>query len=283
MQRLDEYRTWLQEDRQDDLQWSQPDDGYPAPVFLTGFPRSGTTLIDQILNSHSGIITLGERPTLTKISEDFFFSTKKPIAFAELTDMEVKRYRADYWQRVHRLTGGTEANRTVVDRMPLYFVYLPIIQRLFPEAKVMVMIRNPLDVCLSNFAQDYVLTPFMLHFLTLEGTADFYSAVMQFYLLCRSVLPLQYIQVRYEDLIEDLGGEAKRMLQFLGLEWEEGLLDYQKTAQQRLIKTPSYDQVVQPLYKKAIDRWRNYAEFLEPVIPKVASCLKEFGYKEVGF
>ena len=281
IQRLADYRAWLQENRKGDGQWFQPDDGFPAPVFLTGFPRSGTTLIDQILNSHSRIITLSEKPTLATISDDFFFSAKKPSELAALTDVEVKRYRADYWQRVHRLTGGTEANRTVVDRMPLYFVYLPIIQRLFPEAKVMVMIRNPLDVCLSNFAQDYVLTPFMLHFLTLEGAADFYSSVMKFYLLCRSVLPMQFIQFRYEDLVEDLSGEAQRLLHFLGLEWEGKLLDYQQTAKQRLIKTPSYEQVVQPLYKKAIDRWRNYAEFLEPIIPKVAPYLKEFGYEEV--
>jgi len=281
IRRLEDYRAWLQENRQGAGQWSQPDDGFPAPVFLTGFPRSGTTLIDQILNSHSRIITLGEKPTLTTISDAFFFSAKKPSELAELTDVEVKRYRADYWQRVHRITGGGEANRTVVDRMPLYFVYLPIIQRLFPEAKVMVMIRNPLDSCLSNFMQDYVLTPFMFHFLTLEGTADFYSSVMMFYLQCRSVLPLQFIQFRYEDLIEDLGGEAKRLLHFLGLEWEEGLLDYQETARERLIKTPSYEQVVQPLYKKAIDRWRNYADLLGPIIPKLAPYLKEFGYEDV--
>ena len=280
IERLTRYRAWLESIDPAILQWQKEEDSHPVPVFLMGFPRSGTTLLDQIVSGHSQVVTLEERPTLAAVNREFFFSDRSPADLLTLGSEEISSVRSNYWQQVARFSGKKVGEKIIIDKMPLNSIYLPIIQRIFPEAKIIVCIRNPLDSCLSNFIQDFELNPFMYHFLTLEGAARFYEAVMGHYLLCRSVLPLDFLQVRYEDVVDDLAGQARKVVDFLGLAWEEGVLNYQRTAQQRLIMTPSYEQVIQPIYTKAIDRWKNYAEYFDPgIISILKPYLEKFGYR----
>jgi hypothetical protein len=118
----------------------------------------------------------------------------------------------------------------------------------------------------------------MYHFLTMEGTAMFYVAVMDLYLHYLKVLPLKFLEIRYEDLVSDTVTEMRKMLEFMDLGWEEQILNYSVAAKERKISTPSYRQVIEPIYREAVARWVNYRNWLEPVLPVLEPLVKELGY-----
>jgi Flp pilus assembly protein TadD len=257
-----------------------PVDGLSVPVFLGGFPRSGTTLLEQILNAHSKVTTIEERPTLTKITNDFVNEENSLDSLTSLSRKVIAAYRSDYWARVYPVEDSTEKRGMIVDKLPLNIIWLGLIYRFFPEAKVIVALRDPRDVTISSFMQNFRLNRSMYHFLTLEGTAKFYAVVMDLYLHYRRILPLDFIEVRYEDLVFNTESEMRRLIDFLGLAWEDKVLRYYLTAKQRKITTPSYKQVIKPIYQESIARWINYRRWLEPVLPHLNRFVKALGYNE---
>ena len=250
-----------------------------APVFLVGFPRSGTTLAGQLLAAHSGISTLDERQTLAPLIADFN-TTESLALLPDLPAEAIAAHRARYRRLLHELGGADIAGRLVVDKNPLYLCYLGLIQRFFPEARVIVLHRDPRDVCLSNFMQDFIPTPFLVNFLTLQGTVEFYDTVMHLFQRFRDNLSLALLEVRYEDLVSNWRRETGRMLDFLGLDWEEEIISFHEQASRRYIQTPSYQQVVQPVYSSARGRWRNYAAQLAPVLDRLQPHIRALGYEE---
>ncbi|MDY6839505.1 MAG: sulfotransferase [Thermodesulfobacteriota bacterium] len=248
------------------------------PVFLVGFPRSGTTLVDQILAAHSSVRTIEEKPTLAEITGDFFENENRLQALISLSTEEIDNYRLRYWERVNNELKGEEQPVVTVDKLPLNIIWLGLICRFFPQAKVIVALRDPRDVIISNFMQDYELNRSMYHFLTLETTATFYAAVMGLYIHYREVLPMECLEIHYEDLVFDTVSEIRRILDFLNLSWEEPILNYHAAAKERKICTPSYKQVVKPIYTEAVARWVHYRSWLEPVLPVLKPVLKILGY-----
>lgn len=256
----------------------------PSPILLVGFPRSGTTLLDQILNSHSALSTIEEKPTLQGIADQFYGSAEKLLALQQAGGQELAECRRLYWANVERfLENGFAPGAQVVDKVPLNIMHLDLYARLFPKAKIIVALRDPRDCILSNYFQLYRLNPSMAANLSLTGSAAYYAKVMALYLRFRAMLPDNIHEVRYESVVRNFKGECARLLEFLGLEWEDSLERYHENARKRWINTPSYDQVTQPLYDRAIGRWKKYASHLEGVSLPLQPFIEAFGYSREDY
>jgi tetratricopeptide (TPR) repeat protein len=255
--------------------WSPIEAGSrPAPVFLVGFPRSGTTLLDTLLMGHPDVAVLEEEPILERVSQALGGFERLP----ELDSAEAGRLRALYFEEVDRIVPEAEG-RTVVDKLPLNILAAPLIHRLFPDARIVFAQRHPCDVILSCFMQDFAINDAMASFLDLADSARLYDLVLTFWERCREVLTLEVRNVRYEALVENAEAEIRPLLDFLGLPWDPAVLDHRRTARTRgTISTPSYSQVIKPLYREASGRWERYRAQMAPVLPILAPWALRLGY-----
>ncbi|MFC6214615.1 tetratricopeptide repeat-containing sulfotransferase family protein, partial [Fodinicurvata halophila] len=264
--------------------WSAltPPSAEDSPVFLVGFPRSGTTLLHHVLESHPRLRVAEEVEALLSaeaaLAGDY---TGWLDRLEHLDEAGAKSARQAYLQRLTADLPDKPGARTV-DKLPLNILRLPEIHRLYPNAKIILALRHPCDVCLSAYMQNFDLNDAMANFVTLEETGRFYAEVMGLYRRYRQVLPLDVHALRYEDLIDDFDGVVGSLLDFLDLDWDEKVRDFAETARQRQrIDTPSYSQVTEGLYDRARYRWERYRNHLNPVIEQVRPFLTDFGYPEV--
>jgi tetratricopeptide (TPR) repeat protein len=254
----------------------QPPAAATTHLFLLGFPRSGTTMAENILASIPGVSALEERPTLGQADHDFLAQPGGLERFNGLADTALQPYRAAYWDGVAR-AGLDVAGACLVDMDPLKGTRLPLIARLFPQAKVLIMRRDPRDVVWSCFHTHFALTNAALDFTTLAGTARLYAAMMELIELCRERLPLTVHEVRYEALVRDFDAETQALCAFAGLPWSEALRQFGATAQRRGVATASAGQVRKGLYDGS-GQWRPYAHHFEPVLPILQPWIERFGY-----
>ena len=171
-------------------------------VFLVGFPRSGTTLLERVLAAHPDVVAWDERETLTEAVRDFMADARGLDRLEGASEGLLADYRADYWRRV-AATGAQVRGKVALDKLPLNTMKLPLIARLFPDARILFAMRDPRDVVLSCFRQRFRMNASMYEFLTLEGAARFYDGVMRLAALYRAKLNLDLHTHRYEDLVED--------------------------------------------------------------------------------
>ncbi|HLZ84611.1 MAG TPA: sulfotransferase [Caulobacteraceae bacterium] len=246
-------------------------------LFLVSFPRSGTTLLEQVLASHPDVVTLEERPLLEPAENEFLVS---PTSFQRLLDANddlLDPFRDLYWRQVAD-HGVAVAGKVFVDKLPLGSVLIPLIARLFPNARFLFAERDPRDVVLSCFRRHFNTNPGMYQFVTLEGTARFYDAVMSVADRYRRLVPDRVHAVRYETLVIDFEGEVRALCAFAGLEWTEALNDFARTARSRTIRTPSAPQVRKGLYTSGAGQWRRYARHMAPVRPVLEPWVESLGY-----
>lgn len=249
----------------------------PSPVFLVGFPRSGTTLLDTVLMGHPEIFVLEEEPILQRVGDALGGFERLP----GLDGAEIGRLRSLYFDELDRLAPDLR-DRTVLDKLPLNILAMPLVHRLFPDARIVFSQRHPCDVVLSCFMQSFEANDAMANFLDLGDCARLYDLVLAFWEKCRDVLPLEVHIVRYEALVEDLESEVRTLLDFLGLKWDERVLDHRRTAKARgTISTPSYAQVIKPIYREASGRWERYRAQMAPVLPLLAPWAQRLGYGDV--
>ncbi|MBX3508413.1 MAG: sulfotransferase [Parvibaculum sp.] len=246
-----------------------------APVFLVGFPRSGTTLLDQILDAHPDVQVFEELPLLRSVRNAL---AAYPKSLLTLDAAGRQALRDVYWEEL-REAGADLEGKTVVNKMPLDMIHAGLIARVFPEAKFILALRHPADCVLSCFMQDFVPNGAMVNFLTLEGSARLYDSVFTLWQQYRKLLPLDVQEVRYENLVADLRAEVEPVLRFLGLQWNDAVSDPAAHALQRgTIRTPSYSQVTQPIYSSSAERWRRYEAQMKPVLPILAPHIDRLGY-----
>jgi len=247
-----------------------------SPAFLVGFPRSGTTLLDTFLMGHPETCIVEEQQMLNaaeKVIGDY-------AALPETRAQQVEQARAAYFAELERHV-DPDFGGLVIDKLPLSMLGLPLIYRMFPDARVIFAQRHPCDVVLSGFMQGFALNDAMACFLDLALAARFYDTAMGLFWKARELLPLNVRTLVYEELIADPEASLKPIIAFLGLEWRPELLDHRATAIARgAISTPSYDQVVRPLSKTPSGRWRRYREQLEPVLPVLLPWAERLGYAD---
>jgi len=252
----------------------------PTPVFMLGFPRSGTTLVDVVLDSHPGITTIEEQVTILPALETLqAMPAGYPAALADLDGPAITHLRQLYFDALAPFVDADDDSQ-LVDKMPIRTIQIGMLWRLFPDAKFVFCQRHPCDVVLSNFMQHYTVSDAFANFYTIEDAARIYAKTMNLWQLYQQRLPLAHHVVRYESLIEDLEGETRRLLAFLGLDWHPQVLEYAERARRRgRINTNSYHQVTEALYRRSLDRWRAYADYLEPVMRSLAPHIEHFGYE----
>jgi hypothetical protein len=192
------------------------------------------------------------------------------------TILELRNF---YREKVETDLEQPVGSRVIIDKLPLNIINIGLINLVFPDAKVIVVLRDPRDCCLSGLMQDFKLNSAMIHFLTLERAVDFYTQVMGAWLHFRDIVTLSHCTVRYEDLARNLEPEAKRLVDHLGLAWEPGVLQFHQQASERVISTPSYVAVTEPVHVRAMGRWKNYQEQFAPLLPKLQPFIREFGYE----
>lgn len=260
--------------------FSNRSDEPTSPVFLIGFPRSGTSLLDQILSSHSRITVLEEKENLVDTYTRFEATEKGLNELEHATEAELDTLREKYLENLHGQIPTNKLTRIVVDKLPLNAIALLHIFKLFPKARIIVALRDPRDTVLSCYQQKFDMNLAMFQFLNLDTAVSYYNQVMNVIVkMCDArALPMHFI--RYENVVENFAGEVKALADFLDLEWEDAFFDYQKTAKARHISTPSASQVIRPLYTSSIGKWKHYQEWIGTSFEPLDRWVEEWGYRK---
>ena len=257
--------------------WSKADviDERPSPAFLVGFPRSGTTLLDTILMSHPETEVLEEEPTLVHATE----ALGGLESIADASSEMISKARDAYFDTARRLT-PLQPGKLLIDKNPLSMNYVPVIRRIFPDARIILALRHPCDVVLSCYITNFQPNNAMANFLWLDTAAELYDLTFSYFEKASELLRPAVQTVVYENIVADRDRELRPLIEFLGLDWDNRLLDHQSTARRRgHIKTASYAQVVEPIYTRSAGRWVNYRKHLEPIIPTLRPWAEKFGYE----
>ena len=245
-------------------------------VFLLGYPRSGTTLVENILASAPNVDALEEQPTTLDADHAFLTDPDGIARLAALDSAGAARFVAAYWDRV--AAAGIGPATTFVDMDPLRSIKLPLIAKLFPDAKVVVMRRDPRDVVWSCFRQNFRLSAAAYAFTTLDEIARHYAAVMALTETCLAALPIAAHVVRYDALVADFDTTTRAICAFTGIDWSPALRRFDRTAVTRGVATASAGQVRRGLFDGG-GQWRRYAAPLAPVMPILAPWLDQFGFE----
>jgi tetratricopeptide (TPR) repeat protein len=250
-----------------------------APVFLTGFLRSGTTLLGQILAGHSDVEVMHERDCLMDAANDFIGSSDSLNRLASLDADQCNAYAARYWARAREY--GQELGGSVfVDKAPTMAPLLPFVAKLFPQAKVLFAVRDPRDVVLSCFRRRFAMSAEKFDLLTLHEIAATYAATMKMAELYRSVLGLNILEVRYESVTADFDTEIRKVCEFLDLEYQDSMADFGARVKTSNIDTPNIAQLARGLSRESEGHWRHYQKELMPILPVLAPWCARFGYPE---
>lgn len=232
-----------------------------APIFIIGMPRSGTTLIEQVLSGHSHIYGGGERIDITNIISDICSKTSSsyPECMTNINADSLDAYANTYLQEIQKETGGT---KYFTDKMPNNYLYLGFIKQLFPKAKFIHCIRNPIDTCLSIYFKSFNDSHNYANDLNdLAHNYHCYSEVTKFW---KSTFSSSILEVRYEYLIDNFEKEVNRIIGFCDLDVESDCVNFHNNT--RKVHTASQDQVTQPLYNTSVNRWKNYMPDVQELI-----------------
>jgi tetratricopeptide (TPR) repeat protein len=239
-----------------------------ALALLSGSARSGTTLLERILDAH---------PQLGAGDESLAFS--KIVSLVDITAPSIPSPRLNYLRQRYlnmltKTAGPISPGKVLLDKNPSRTVWLPSFLRLFPELRVLIVLRDPRDVMISLYFQNQTTT----NHLTFERLANHYVNVMNIWLAVRQWEDLTWLETRYEDTVADLQKEGARVTKFLGLEWHENQAQFHENNRQKPVMSTNYGDVSKPIYQRAVGRWRVYEKYLTPVLPALEPFCREFGY-----
>lgn len=232
-------------------------------IFLLGYPRSGTTLAEQILATIPNVVSLEE--TQTFADSDKYLTTEGIKSLATLSNDQIEQLRVKYWDIVEN-TGIDVSGKTFVDMDPLKGSALPLIARMFPDAKIVVMHRDPRDVIWSCYKHSFIYSPATYEFTSLARAAHHFEALMNLTRYCLKNMEISAHILSYKGLVRNFDQTTIRLCEFLGLTWSPELREFGKTAHSRTVRTASVSQVRQPLFD-GTGQWCRYAHHLEPIMP----------------
>lgn len=251
---------------------------------LIGFPRSGTTLLEQCLDAHPSIVASPERVIF---SRDIFPRMCKQGGGAltletldAIPDDVIGSERRRYLDFMEAALGEPLDQRLHIDKNPNHTTLLPGLLRLFPESKFIVAVRDPRDVIASCVLRSFRLTEFSSMLLSWDTACELYAVEMGAWLRYREALDAErWIEVRYEDAVTDLAVEARHAIQMLGVAWDNQVLAYRERTRHKLVNSPTQTEVREPIYTSAIGRWKNYRKHLEPHVHVLQPFIDAFGYE----
>jgi len=253
--------------------WGDP---APDPIFVLGLPRSGSTLIEQILASHSQVEGTQELADIQRIVMELrgraqdIHNPRYPAVLAELTPQDCRRFGERFMNdtRVYRLSGRP----FFIDKMPNNFRYIGLIKLMLPNAKIIDARREPMACCFGNLKQLFSSGQEFSY--GIEDIARYYRTYLELMRHWQGVLPGSILEVHHEDVVEDLEGSVRRILEFCGLPFEAACLEFHKTA--RSVRTASSEQVRQPIFRESLEQWKNYEPWLGPLKDALGNALVEY-------
>ena len=245
-------------------------------VFLLGFPRSGTTLLEKALAGHPDAVVLEEFNHVTAAAPNLRGAEGWERLLA-LTEAEADVCRESYWRLVSATIGGELSDRILIDKLPLHTLDLPLIARLFPDARILFAVRDPRDVVLSCFRRRFQVNAAMFEFLTLKGAGEFYDATMSLGMATRAKAPLKLREVRHEAVVGDFDQEVGEILEFIGADWNPQVRNFADRVQGPM-RTPSYSQLARGLNADGVGQWQRYAPHMAPVLGTLEPWVARFGY-----
>lgn len=245
----------------------------PPLVFLGGHPRSGTTLLEQILDAHPGVAALDEPGAFLEVLQPEFYKS------SQLSSPRVNVLRRHYIEALKQEAGAAAEGKLLVDKNPSPTARLPLWLRIFPELRVLIALRDPRDVVLSCYFQNIPLNITNVNFLSFERLARHYADLMDVWLAVREWDGFAWMETRYEDVVADMEKEGRRVTAFLGLDWHaDQARFYEKSARKQLF-SPTYQDVTRPVYKRSVARWHAYEKHLAPILPALEPYCHRFGYQ----
>ena len=248
-------------------------------MFLIGFTRSGTTLLDTFFKPHPGIHTVEEKPTIERLIQDLERGgARYPVALDRLSESDREGLRQRYrgYLKPFLPAGWSGA---VIDRMPLRLIHAAFIRRLFPEARFILAVRHPGDVVLSNFMQIFEPGNALVHCTTLASTVALYDRVMRLWHRIEPEVTDRLVKVGYESLVNDPDGQVRAVCRALAIEFEPAMIEgRQRAAASGRVRTASYQQVHEALYTRAAGRWERYRRHLQPFLDILEKHASQFGY-----
>ncbi len=274
--------AWVERSRARDEKWTGPASPDPsAPprhVFVIGFPRSGATLIDVVLEGHPQVASVDGAELLMESVQEFMGRPQDLERLIAASRATLEQCRAAYWRRVAAAGIVDPGGRVVVDTCALNSLKLPLIARLFPGAKILFACRDPRDLVLSCFRHRFVLSGPTYELLTLEGAANYYVAITDLLVRLTNLLGLEVRLVRHEDLVTAFAREMARICEFLGLEWHPAMGDFALRSRERGEPVPSASQLMRDLGTEGLGGWRHYRAQLEPIVARLEPWAERFYY-----
>ena len=244
-----------------------------APLaFLGGHPRSGTTLLEQVLDAHPGVAALDEPSAFLDLLQPEFHKSK------ELSSGRLNTLRQLYIQALLREAGPAAAGKLLLDKNPSPTARLPLWLKVFPELRVLIALRDPRDVVLSCYFQNIPLNAANVNFLSFDRLARHYANLMDIWLAVREWEGFAWVEVRYEDTVADLQREGRRVTEFLGLAWHEAQGRFYEKSRTKQLYSPTYQDVTRPVYSRSVARWRAYEKHLAPILAALEPYCRTFGY-----
>ena len=272
--------------RQDFQMWKSAASDLPPSrtALLTGFPRSGTTLLEQVLDAHPDLVSSEERDFVGTELYCAIAQRRKATPIVDLLNEVPKELivsqRNRYFEAMEYLLGAPIAGRMHLDKNPAYNLVIPLMLRIFPDARLIVALRDPRDVVLSCYLRYLPLNSVSVRFLDPKRAAERYAFDMSAWLKFREMIETPWCEVRYEDTVADVATQARRALETLGLPWSDNVLNYRErlVGSTKQVTSPTYEAVARPIYTNAIGRWKHYERLLEPAFESLSPFISEFGY-----
>lgn len=250
-----------------------------SPIFIVGFPRSGTTLLEQVLDAHPGLKSMDEQPLLeTAVTELAARGIRYPAELGRLSVQDLDEIRARYFERA-RKRSRLQPGQRLVDKNPLNLTLLPMMRCLFPQARIILAIRHPCDTLLSCFLQHFGSPGLAVACRDLTTLARSYSRAYGYWYAQWPLLHPSSYELRYESLTTDFAVEVRKLAAFLRLPWHEAMLAPGKHARQKgFISTPSYAQVIEPVSSRSVGRWTHYQRHFAEALAILAPWIERWGY-----
>ena len=248
-------------------------------VFLMSFPRSGTTLLEQVLASHPDITALEEQPTLVEPINHFFEYSAKIPELMNASEADLQPWRDLYWQHVAKLAGDV-SGRVFVDKQPGLTPYIPMLKRMFPQARILFCIRDPRDVVLSCFRHGFKMNSNMYEYTDVVSLAELYCRTMELAAVYFDKVKMPVYMHQHEAFVADFETRTRAMCDFLNVEYDTNMQNFTETAKARVINTPSRDQVREGLNSRGVAYWRNYEAQMAETNRILAPWVKAYGYAD---